>query len=701
VSEHAAPEHRSRPKPGAAPVPSPTGNRRAVARALGRHDPLEREAEAVADQAAAQGPGGIRELFDQVLPGDVQVHTDPGAHAKVAAAGARAFATGSHIYLGRGESVDDVALMAHELTHVAQQARGGAPSVQFATTTDTLRAYLMYKGGSAVRPEFAAKVLGDLAALDEAELQSTMAALDDSPIEVMIRSLPLSAYASSDFKRVVGTRPAERNAALALELLSYGATDWVITDREATAGKALIDLLPQAERERVLTPEITERLFTNVPGSEGYEEGVGEQLLEGALMGDFKEDQTGWNMLGQIAVGFIPYAGQLADIRDVVASLKKLFVDGKWNDPWEWVNLVLAVVGFIPGLGDAIKAVAKKAITFMRQAGPGLFEKAMKALREHVIEPALKNFVEPLVTRFKSWIKEKLDDLAERFGRSRPEPEAPKGSTPAADAPHHVPDALIEAEVGGAVDAVIKGSGKASARWTRLISELFENFRRRLRDWAEQSFSALGYRRFQVRIEGDFIVVSASRSPDVVIIKANPKLLGQFILIETKKLKTLRKDIDELINSARTMIPVDAAIGYMLRQGAIEGTEKLGEAMAEFLVKTRFGKAAKKLFTGKGKNVLDLVYEVNGKIIVVEAKGGGSALKTRKLKSGELAMQGTKEYLEATIAVMANSTIDEVRKMGEKLQKLPLSKFEYYLSQTGELPEDVGVALKGTLSRFF
>jgi hypothetical protein len=37
------------------------------------------------------------------------------------ALGARAFAHGNDIFLGAGESADDLALMAHEATHVAQQ----------------------------------------------------------------------------------------------------------------------------------------------------------------------------------------------------------------------------------------------------------------------------------------------------------------------------------------------------------------------------------------------------------------------------------------------------------------------------------------------------------------------------------------------------------------------------------------------------
>ncbi|MEU9001675.1 DUF4157 domain-containing protein [Streptomyces sp. NPDC048551] len=62
--------------------------------------------------------------------GAVRIHTGPRAAAAAATLGARAFTTGSEIVLGGGESPDDVQLMAHEATHVAQQ---NASSVARAT----------------------------------------------------------------------------------------------------------------------------------------------------------------------------------------------------------------------------------------------------------------------------------------------------------------------------------------------------------------------------------------------------------------------------------------------------------------------------------------------------------------------------------------------------------------------------------------
>lgn len=91
-------------------------------------------------------------------------------------------------------------------------------------------------------------------------------------------------------------------------------------------------------------------------GTETYFE-ITSEITEGALLGDFKENPTIWNTIGQIAIGFVPYAGQVADIRDLIAVINKLRKKG-WRDG-EWFNLVLTVIGIIPGVGDIIKAAGR------------------------------------------------------------------------------------------------------------------------------------------------------------------------------------------------------------------------------------------------------------------------------------------------------------------------------------------------------
>ena len=62
--------------------------------------------------------------------GGVRVHGDPLAREATQAMGARAFAYGADVFLGPGESGTDLGLMAHELTHVAQQGAAGQHALQ-------------------------------------------------------------------------------------------------------------------------------------------------------------------------------------------------------------------------------------------------------------------------------------------------------------------------------------------------------------------------------------------------------------------------------------------------------------------------------------------------------------------------------------------------------------------------------------------
>ncbi|WP_448872399.1 eCIS core domain-containing protein [Desulfobulbus propionicus] len=68
---------------------------------------------------------------------DVLVHTDAPARIAARDLGARAFTHHNNIFLGIGQSPDDLSLMAHEATHVIQQT-GNSGRIQrnFATTTE-------------------------------------------------------------------------------------------------------------------------------------------------------------------------------------------------------------------------------------------------------------------------------------------------------------------------------------------------------------------------------------------------------------------------------------------------------------------------------------------------------------------------------------------------------------------------------------
>jgi hypothetical protein len=57
--------------------------------------------------------------------GHVKVHDDQAANGAALSMHAKAFTHRNHIYLGKGQSADDMRLMAHEATHVVQQGAAG------------------------------------------------------------------------------------------------------------------------------------------------------------------------------------------------------------------------------------------------------------------------------------------------------------------------------------------------------------------------------------------------------------------------------------------------------------------------------------------------------------------------------------------------------------------------------------------------
>jgi hypothetical protein len=86
---------------------------------------------------------GLRRPFERAMSADftgVRIHTDAGADRLSRSIRARAFTTGSDIYFSRGAYTPATPggqrLLAHELAHVAQQRRSGAPGVVQRITVD-------------------------------------------------------------------------------------------------------------------------------------------------------------------------------------------------------------------------------------------------------------------------------------------------------------------------------------------------------------------------------------------------------------------------------------------------------------------------------------------------------------------------------------------------------------------------------------
>ncbi len=79
------------------------------------------------------------------------------------------------------------------------------------------------------------------------------------------------------------------------------------------------------------------------------------ELIEGAVLGDFVDKPNVWNIIGQVASGFIPYFGQAADVRDLIAAIQHV-AQGKDG---AGLDLMLSLIAVVPGLGDAVKGGKK------------------------------------------------------------------------------------------------------------------------------------------------------------------------------------------------------------------------------------------------------------------------------------------------------------------------------------------------------
>ena len=114
----------------------PTGT---AARAGGQPDTAQDRLDEVATAAIAHKgsgravDGSVRGPVEAQLGADLghaRVHDDEAAQQAAQAMGARAFAHGSDVFLGAGESERDPGLMAHELTHVTQQTASARATPQ-------------------------------------------------------------------------------------------------------------------------------------------------------------------------------------------------------------------------------------------------------------------------------------------------------------------------------------------------------------------------------------------------------------------------------------------------------------------------------------------------------------------------------------------------------------------------------------------
>jgi hypothetical protein len=126
----------------------------------------------------------------------------------------------------------------------------------------------------------------------------------------------------------------------------------------------------------------------NFPGGPQKASAIGLGVLSEVALGDFHEGKSTWTgTIINVGMGLIPIVGQIADARDTAAAAIKV-----WEKPSSalaWTGLGMAIVGWIPLVGDAAKGTTKvgrkvtakveqNAEVIAKTAAPGLGEQMIK-----------------------------------------------------------------------------------------------------------------------------------------------------------------------------------------------------------------------------------------------------------------------------------------------------------------------------------
>ena len=111
------------------------------------------------------------------------------------------------------------------------------------------------------------------------------------------------------------------------------------------------------------------------------EEGWGS-FLEGAIKGDFSDNDSWSKTAGQVVAGVVPFAGQAADARDTLAALNQV----REGRPGGWLSLLAAGVGWFPGAGDALKGAIRGGKKVAGEAAEAALEQGARRLGNEVVE---------------------------------------------------------------------------------------------------------------------------------------------------------------------------------------------------------------------------------------------------------------------------------------------------------------------------
>lgn len=105
-----------------------------------------------------------------------------------------------------------------------------------------------------------------------------------------------------------------------------------------------------------------------------------------AIQGDFSQERSTGQIAFDAAISMIPIVDQVCDVRDLIANCKAIH-QSKDEDStfWNWVSLILTLIGLFPSLGSLVKGVLKIFFMFVRKHGGNKAGEAVDAAMTWVI----------------------------------------------------------------------------------------------------------------------------------------------------------------------------------------------------------------------------------------------------------------------------------------------------------------------------
>lgn len=143
----------------------------------------------------------------------------------------------------------------------------------------------------------------------------------------------------------------------------------------------------------------------------------GKKILDTILnFANSPADQIGTAAL-EVILGLIPGVGQAIDFKDTVVALNNIFIQGK-RDVGEFIGLIGALAGWVPGVGDAIKSVAKLAVnaggalvSLLAKIGPEATDAVIKGIKQIDWGKILKDVVAGFAKKWNDF-RRVMDDAA-------------------------------------------------------------------------------------------------------------------------------------------------------------------------------------------------------------------------------------------------------------------------------------------------